>query len=132
VLAADDQQKQAKADLACTYSELGYAEANTGELTKGLADEQKALAFYDTLGAAKSSNVFLLHDYAEALMRIGESCLLNPNRDSLRQGKAFLQRALNILQLMRDRRTLAAADNSRIIEARAELTQLGRRLLLAR
>jgi tRNA A-37 threonylcarbamoyl transferase component Bud32/tetratricopeptide (TPR) repeat protein len=124
VVAADDQQKQAKADLACTYGALGYAEAKTDNVSQGLVDEHKALASYNKLDAAKTSNVFLLHDYAEALARTGETCLLiNPTPESATEAKAFLERSLSIWTLMRDRHTLCAADAGKPDEVAARIAQ---------
>lgn len=123
VVAADDQRKQAKADLACTYGALGYAEAKTDNVSQGLADEHKALASYDKLDAAKTSNVFLLHDYAETLDRTGETCLLNPTPESAAEAKAFLERSLTIWTLMRDRHTLCAADAGKPDEVAARIAQ---------
>ena len=123
MLAVDDQQKQAKADLACTFGGLGYAEAETDKVSKGLTDEQKALASYDNLGVAKTSNVFLLRDYAEALARTGETCLLNPTAESATEAKTFLQRSLSIWTLMRDRHILCAADAGKPDEVAATIAQ---------
>ena len=92
-------------------------------MSKGLVDEQKALASYDNLGAAKTSNVFLLRDYAEALARTGETCLLNPTAESATEAKTFLERSLNIWTLMRDRHTLCAADVGKADEVTARIAQ---------
>jgi tetratricopeptide (TPR) repeat protein len=123
MLAADDQQKQAQADLACTYAGLGYAETKMENVSKGLADEHKALASYEKLGASKTSNVTLLRDYAEALARIGETCLLHPTPESAAEAKTFLERSLSIWTLMRDRHTLCAADSRKPDEVVAEIAQ---------
>jgi eukaryotic-like serine/threonine-protein kinase len=123
VLAADDQQKQAKADLACAYNELGYAEAKAENISKGLADERKALAFYDNLDAAKTSNVFLMRDYAEALARTGETCLRNPTAVSATEAKTLLERSLKIWTQMHDHHVLCVADAGKPAAVAAEIAQ---------
>ncbi|MFN2542022.1 MAG: protein kinase [Chthoniobacterales bacterium] len=119
ILAADPEQKQVKNDLAYAYGGLGRALAETGDAAEGLAHEHKALALFEKLEPAESSNVVLLHDYAETLERAGETCLLRGNNDS--EGKQLLQRSLGIWAAMRDRGTLAQADANKPDEVETEL-----------
>ncbi len=122
IVAADDQQKQAKADLACTYGALGYAEAKTDNMSQGLADEHKALASYDKLDAAKTSNVFLRHDYAEALDRAGETCLLS-GTNNVAEAKHFFQQSLSTWMDMRERGTLSKVDANKPDEIGAAIAR---------
>ena len=109
ILAADTEQKQARADLAYAYGGLGLALAQTGNATEGLADDRQAISFYEKLEASKSSNVVLLRDYAETLERAGETCLLNGTND-VAEAKQLFQQSLIIWTEMRDRGTLSKVD----------------------
>jgi eukaryotic-like serine/threonine-protein kinase len=110
ILAADPQRTQAKADLEYAYAGLGYALAATGDIPQGLADEQKALSFYNKFEPANNSNVVLLRNCAETLDWAGETCLLSKSKESASEGKQLLQRSLSIWRLMRERGTLSKAD----------------------
>ena len=122
ILAADAEQKQARADLAYAYGGLGLALAQTGN-TEGLADERQAISFYQKLEAAKSSNVVLLRDYAETLGRAGETCLLNGTNSVVVEAKQLFQQSLIIWTEMRDRGTLSKVDANKPDEIGLEIAK---------
>lgn len=123
ILAADAEQKQARADLAYAYGGLGLALAQTGNATEGLADERQAISFYQKLDAAKSSNVVLLRDYAETLDRAGETCLLNGTNNVAVEAKQLFQQSLGIWTEMRDRGTLSKVDAKKPDEIAREIAK---------
>jgi hypothetical protein len=88
-----------------------------------LADELKAISFYQKLEAAKSSNVVLLRDYAETLDRAGETCLLNGTNKVAVEAKQLFQQSLGIWTEMRDRGTLSKADAHKPDEIAAEIAK---------
>jgi eukaryotic-like serine/threonine-protein kinase len=109
-IAADAQQKQAKADLAYAYGGRGYALAKTGKTVEGINDGRKALAIYEELSTENSSNAASLRNYADALRLTGETLLLLPNEHSKNEGQVLLEKSLAIWLKMRERGILSRFD----------------------